>query len=97
MNKIIMIKSILKGAISITLAALEAMAEGYEENDRKAGDERTVNYWLKQNKWVVYQRKSYFDYNEDFQGILKEKIIFKGAYDTEKEARRNASVYDTIE
>ncbi len=92
-----MIKRILKGTLSISLAALETMAEAYEKNDREAGDERTVKYWLKQNKSVVYQRESYIDYDEDSEGLLKEKIIFKGVYNTKQEARRNASVYDTVE
>ncbi|MGB5634579.1 MAG: hypothetical protein WBM86_17605 [Waterburya sp.] len=92
-----MIKRILKGTLSISLAALETMAEGSEKSDREAGDERTVKYWLKQNKSVVYQRESYIDYDEDPEGLLKEKIIFQGAYDTKQEARRNASVYDTVE
>ena len=92
-----MIKRILKRTLSISLAALETMAEGYEKSDREAGDERTVKYWLEQNKSVVYQRESYIDYDEDHIGLIKEKIIFKGAYDTKKEAKRNASVDDTIE
>lgn len=91
-------KRILLGATNVALASLDiALAEARaKEEDPTYGmsDLEKINYYLKQDKYVVFRED--MDIYADLRYEDEYKYTFKGAFDTEKEARLHKGLYDTV-